>query len=97
MAKYLTRGKREFGKVPYCLLVYLNVCLHRACVPLEVLVFTVILVCLLLHMQTTFSFLPGLAVDCFSNFTILTNELSKIGLSVNASKLRVYLVLIALM
>ena len=36
-----------------------------ACVPLELLFFTVILVCLLLHMQMTFFLLPGLALDCF--------------------------------
>ena len=41
-------------------------CLLASCLlPLRSSVFTVILVCLLLHMQTTFFFLPGLAVDCF--------------------------------
>ena len=72
--------------MPYCLLVYLNACLHRACVPLEVLFFygntglssIVYADDVLLVARTRRGLL--------SNFTILTNELSRIGLSVNASK-----------
>ena len=59
--------------------------LASCCVPLKVLFFTIILVCLMLHMQTTFYLLPTRR-GLLYNFTILTNELSKIGLSVNASK-----------
>ena len=41
-------------------------CVLASCLrPLRSSVFTVILVCLLLHMQMTFFLLPGLAVDCF--------------------------------
>ena len=72
--------------MPYCLLVYLNLCLHCACVPFEVLFF---------YSNIGFSSIAYaddvllVAPTCrglLSNFTILTNELSKIGLSVNASK-----------
>ena len=71
--------------MPYCLIVCLNVCLHRACVPLEVFFKGNIGLSSVAYADNVL-LLARTRRGLLSNFTILTNELSKIGLSVNASK-----------
>ena len=72
--------------MPHCLLVNSNACLHRACVHLEVLFFYGNIGLSSIAYADDVLLVSRTSRGLLSNFTILTNELSKIGLIVNASK-----------